>query len=172
MGVNHGGIVFMSSFSINFDLTRPCRYVFESNLWNSHLKKFSAGIDVLLDTGSFNTVVHKDLVVKYGVMTSQTMKVSIGGFVGEANICVLHKLRIGGYEIEKVVALAVSFDGELKNHILLGANVLKNWKFSISHLENRLDVDEQFSEEALARKYPYRYCFNRMGQVMALQEFN
>ena len=171
MGAKLAGIAFMSSFWVNFDLSRPCRYVFESNLWNYRLKKFSAGIDVLLDTGSFNTVIHKDLVAKYGIMTAQTMKVSIGGFVGDADICILHKLRIGGHEMEKVVALAVSFDGELKNHILLGANVLKNWKFSISHLENRMEVTEQFSEEALARKYPYRYCFNRKGQVMAFQEF-
>ena len=48
---------------------------------------------------------------------------------------------------------------------------MKNWKFSISSTENRLDVVEQFSDNAKARKFPYRYCFDNKGRVMAFQEF-
>jgi hypothetical protein len=162
----------MSKFSIDMDSQRPCRYVFEAYLWNNHRERFSDPVDIMLDTGSFNTVVHKSLVTRHGVMTHTTMPVSIGGYRGNANICVLHKIRVGGHIMEKVLALAVPFDGELKNYILLGANVTKNWNFTVSSAENRLDVVEQFPPNALAREYPYRYCFNNKGQIMAFQELD
>ena len=73
--------------------------------------------------------------------------------------------------MEKVIALAVPFDGELKNHILLGTNVTNNWDFNISRNKNFLGITEDFSETASTRDYPYRYCFNNKGQVMAFQEF-
>ena len=123
-------------------------------------KRFGELVNVLLDTGSFNTVIHDSLVARHGAMVGQKMKVSIGGYRGDADICVLHKLRIGEHILEKVVALAVPFDGELNNHILLGANVMKNWKFTVSSMENRLDVTEQFSDVAKVRDFPYRYCFD------------
>ena len=73
--------------------------------------------------------------------------------------------------MENILALAVPFDGELNNHIILGANVLKNWKFTVDSVAQRLDVTEKFSRQTLARQYPYRYYFNNKGQIMALQEF-
>lgn len=72
--------------------------------------------------------------------------------------------------MEKVVALAVPFEGELKDHILLGANVTNNWEFTLSRLKNRMVAIEEFSEDALKREHPYRYCFDNKGRVMALQE--
>jgi malate/lactate dehydrogenase len=97
----------MSSFSVKLDSKRPWRYAFQAYLWESHECKFGLPIGVLLDTGSFNTIIHEELAVKYGVLFKKTMATSVGGFKGESSICVLHKIRIGGHEIEKVVALAV-----------------------------------------------------------------
>jgi hypothetical protein len=37
-------------------------------------------------------------------------------------------------------------------------------------MKNRFEAFEQFSEESLARKYPYRYCYNNKGQTMTFQE--
>ncbi|MCL1863611.1 MAG: retropepsin-like domain-containing protein [Defluviitaleaceae bacterium] len=161
----------MSNFSVDLSPKRLCRYVFAAHLWDNRYKKFGSHIDVLLDTGSFNTAIHKSLVPGRGVLTNQTMKVSIGGYKGDADICVLHKLKIGNLELEKVVALAVPFDGELKDHILLGANVTNNWDFAVSRIRNRLDITEQFCENTSMRKYPYRYCFDNKGRIMAFQSF-
>jgi len=160
----------MSSFSIDLDSKRPYRYAFSVSLWETSRKKFGEHVRVLLDTGSFNTIIHKDLVDKYGVMLDATMKTSVGGFKGEANICILHKMRIGDYVLDKVVALAVPFEGELIDHILLGANVTNNWELTLSRLKNKLTATEQFSEITSQREFPYRYCFNNKGQVMAFQE--
>lgn len=160
----------MSNFSVNLDKKRLCRYAFPVKLWSSHLNTYGNDIQVLLDTGSFNTIIHKSLVAHHGKMLTQTMKTSVGGYKGEANLCILDKMNIGGYAIENVIALAVPFEGELKDHILLGANVTNNWEFTLSRLNNNMVAKEQFSEAALKREHPYRYCFDNKGRIMALQE--
>lgn len=162
----------MSSFSVKLNPKRTCRYVFEATLWSRRYNKFGDSIDVLLDTGSFNTIVHKALVAQHGTMLKTTMLTSVGGFKGEANLCVLDKINVGGCILEKVVALAVPFEGELKDHILLGANVTNNWKFTVSRHENIIEATEQFSDEAINRNLPYRYCFDNKGRVMAFQKMD
>jgi predicted aspartyl protease len=171
MGAKREGIACMSNFTAKLDEKRTCRYVFKSHLWDTGTDEFGLPVNVLLDTGSFNTIVHKSFAHRYGVVLNKTMKVSIGGFCGDANICVLHKVKVGELVMEKVVALAVHFEGELKEHILLGTNVTNNWKFTVSRRKNKLTVTEEFSDEALSKKYPYRYCFNNKGEVMAFLEF-
>jgi hypothetical protein len=150
----------MSNFLTKLDETRPCRYVFKSQLWDVRRGKYGLHVDVLLDTGSFNTIIHKPYAYKYGVVLEKTMKVSIGGFRGEANLCILHKINVDGLVMKNVVALAVPFEGELKEHILLGTNVPNNWEFTISRKKNRVLITEEFPEEAQSREYPYRYYFN------------
>ena len=170
MDVKSGGEICMSNFSANLNPMRPCRYVFKAGLWDNRKKKYSDKINFLVDTGAFNTIIHKDLVPGHGKMLKQTMMTSVGGFKGEANICILDKIEIGGQVFEKVVALAVPFDGELKDHILLGANVTNNWELKLSRKRNVMEATEELSEEALKRKFPYQYCYNNKGKVMALQE--
>ena len=160
----------MSSFSVKLNPKRPCRYVFNANLWDKRLGKYGESIKVLLDTGSFNTIIHKALVAQHGTMLNTKMLTSVGGYKGEANLCVLDKINIGGCILEKVVALAVPFEGELKDHILLGANVTNNWRFTVSRLENIMEATEQFSDKTTMRTHPYRYCYDNKGRVMALQE--
>ena len=159
----------MSSFSAKLNKKRPCRYVFEARLWDRREKKLGAPINVLIDTGAFNTIIHKALVATYGKMLSQTIMTSIGGYKDEANICILDKINIGGHTLENIAALAVSFDGELQDHILLGTNVTNNWDFSVSRKRNIMEAKEELSDEAMNRKFPYQYCYNNKGQVIALQ---
>ena len=172
MVAKSGGGVSMSNFSVKLNPKRPCRYVFEASLWNGNANQFQLPVKVLLDTGSFNTVIHKSLVGNHGKMLKQTMMTSVGGFKGEANLCILDKIKIGAHTIENVVALAIPFEGELKDHILLGANVTNNWEFTLSRKRSTMEATEEFSEEAIARKFPYRYCYNNKGRVMALQEMD
>ena len=160
----------MSNFLVDLNPKRPCRYVFEASLWSSNDEEFKPPIKVLVDTGAFNTIIHKVLVSKYGKMLKQKMMTSVGGYKGEANVCILHKIKIGNHILENVAALAVPFEGELKDHILLGANVTNNWEFTLSRKNNIMSATEQLSDVALKRKYPYRYCYNNKGIVMALQD--
>ncbi|MCL1863606.1 MAG: retroviral-like aspartic protease family protein [Defluviitaleaceae bacterium] len=160
----------MSNFSAKLNSKRPCRYVFEANLWDKKRSRFGAPVNVLVDTGAFNTIIHKFLVPKYGRMLEQTIMTSVGGYKGGANICILDKINIGGHILENVVALAIPFEGELQDHILLGANTTNNWDFSLSRKRNIIEAKEELSDEAMKREFPYQYCYNNKGQVMALQE--
>ena len=162
----------MLSFSVELNPKRPCRYVFKAYLWDKYKERFGDKFNVLIDTGAFNTIVHKALVHRHGTMLKQTMITSVGGYTGESNLCILDKINIGGCVFEKVAALAVSFEGELKDHILLGANVMNNWDFTLSRSKNSLTVSEQFPETTSKREYPYRYCFDNKGRIMALQEMS
>lgn len=160
----------MSSCLVKLNPKRTCRYVFVARLWNGRLRKYDYDVKVLLDTGSFNTVIHESLVEEHGKMLKSSMMTSVGGYKGMANLCVINEMDIGGLVLEQVVALAVPFEGELRDHILLGTNVTNNWKFTVSRVENNLEITEQFSSEALLRNHPYRYCYDNKGRVMALQE--
>jgi len=160
----------MLNFSVNLDKKRPCRYAFPVKLWRSRLNAYGTDIQVLLDTGSFNTIIHTSLVANHGRMLKKTMKTSVGGYKGEANLCILDKINIGGHILENVIALAVPFEGELKDHILLGANVTNNWEFTLSRRKNCMTATEEFSEAALKREYPYRTYFDNKGRAIALQE--
>ena len=161
-------------YSVDLDATRIKRYAISAYLWHNKHKKFqSRAVDVLLDTGAFNTIVHKPLVSQgYGVFLKQKMTIAIGGYKGDADLCVLHKLKVGGLVMEQVMALALPLDGELKEHIILGANVTNHWRFEVSRRDNRLYFTEEFSKMPLAGNFPlpfpYRYCFNREG-IMAFQ---
>ena len=152
----------MSKFSVDMDKNRIHRCVFNAQLWNNKKGIYSENINVMLDTGSFTTSIYKPFVSQYGTMLNEKMSVALGGQQIEANLCVLHKLNIGGHVMEKVVALAIPFGGELREHILLGTNVTNNWKFTVSRQENNLSAVEQGSF--------YRYCYNMQGQVLSFQE--
>jgi len=162
----------MSNFSVKLESDRPWRYVFNANLLENRKGRFGLPVKVLVDTGSFNTIIHERLVAKYGVMTNHSMMTAVGGFRGEARICILNKIKIGNTEIEKVAALAVPFEGELKDHILLGANVTNNWEFTLSRKKNSMVAVEDFSDNAPSREHPYRYYFNNKGKIIALQEMD
>ena len=159
----------MSNFSVKLDAERSYRYAFQARLWNSQHKGFGSEVPFLLDTGAFNTLIHEGLVRKYGVMLRKTLMTSVGGYRGEANLCILEKIQIGGYVLEKVLAIAIPFSGELKDHVLLGANVINNWKMTLSRKHNRLDVTEDFCDVAARLEYPYRYCYNNKGGIIAFQ---
>ncbi|MCL2603339.1 MAG: retroviral-like aspartic protease family protein [Defluviitaleaceae bacterium] len=160
----------MSNFSVGLDPKRPWRYAFHVRLWDKTTGKFRAPVLTLLDTGAFNTIIHKELASTYGIILNKTMHVSIGGYKGDADLCIIHKMNIGNMVIENILALAVSFKGELKDHILLGANVTNNWDVGFSRRRNVLHATEDFPHDIPNRKYPYRYCYDNKGRIIAVQE--
>ncbi|MCL1998022.1 MAG: hypothetical protein FWG65_04560 [Turicibacter sp.] len=152
----------MPNFSADLDQDRLHRYIFPVQLWDKARKKFSDNVDVLFDTGAFNTVIHKPLALKYATMLNGTMPIAIGGYKLIANICIIQQMRIDNHILHKIAALAVPFTGELKGHILLGANVINNWEVTLSRQKHRLSANEDVSA--------YRHIFNAKGQIMSFQE--
>ena len=152
----------MFTFSIDLDKTKAFRYAFSVKLWNIESKRYSKNKNVMLDTGAFNTIINKEFAPLYAKILKGETHVALGGYVGKANYCIIKKMNINGHIIENIGALAVPFDGELKYHVLIGANTINNWKFTISRQENNLSATEQRTN--------YRYCYNSKGQVMSYQE--
>ncbi|MCL1998020.1 MAG: hypothetical protein FWG65_04550 [Turicibacter sp.] len=76
----------MSIFSFEMDNSRPYRYAFLAQLWDKRRKKYSTNIGVLLDTGAYNTVIHKALVPQFATMLKTTIPTVMGGYKGDANI--------------------------------------------------------------------------------------
>jgi len=152
----------MYTLSIDLDKTRPCRYAFSVNLWDIKAGEFAERFDVLLDTGAYNTIINKSLVPQYANLTKGKMKVALGGFVGIADICIIKKMNLNGHIIENIAALAVPFKGELKDHILLGTNVINNWEITLSRQKHKLSAKEELAN--------YRYLYDNKGQVMSYQE--
>jgi hypothetical protein len=85
---------------------------------------------------------------------------------------ILGKISIGEYILENVADLALPFGGELQDHILLRANAIKNWELLLSRNRNVMEGKEELTDEAGKRRFPYQYCYNNKGQVMALQEMD
>lgn len=160
----------MSSFSIKLNKNRPWRYAFKINLWHERDKKFSNPIQAILDTGAFNTFIHREIAGKYSTIFKETRAVAIGGYKTEANLCLIDKMDIGGMVIANVLALAVDFKGELKDHILLGANIINNWDVGLSRKRNELRAVEDFPDDIPNPERPYQFYFDSKGRAVALQE--
>jgi len=152
----------MYTLSIDLDKNRPCRYAFSAHLWNIKAAEYTLRADVLLDTGAYNTIINSSLVPRYANLTKGKMKVALGGFVGIADICIIKKMNLNGHIIENIAALAVPFKGELKDHILLGTNVINNWEITLSRQKHKLSAKEELDN--------YRYLYDSKGQVMSYQE--
>ncbi|MCL1997667.1 MAG: retroviral-like aspartic protease family protein [Turicibacter sp.] len=159
----------MSKYLIRLDEKRPSRYALKGLLWSNRKKNYASNVDILLDTGAFNTTISKNLAANYATPTAKQVTVKIGGFSGKVPVCIIHKLKIGNFVMENVAALSISFDSsELQDHILIGANILNNWRFTLCRHDNEMEVSEKILPSA-PTKFPYRYYHNSKGEIIALQ---
>ena len=123
----------------------------------------------LLDTGAFNTMIDLGYAKRFGVMLPMHIPISIGGGLGEAQGCILHKVSLGNFEMTRVFALAFPFKDWLVRHIILGANVLNNWDFMTSKTNNCIRFSESIPPGAPNKENPYQNYF-RSGEYVAVQD--
>ena len=126
-------------------------------------------VKMLLDTGAFNTMIDFDLAKRFGVMLSIKTPISIGGHLGEAQGCIIPKLTVGGFEMQRVFVLAFPFKDWLVRHIILGANVLNNWDFTTSRTDNVIRFSERIPHDVPNKEYPYQNYFIK-GEYVAVQD--
>ena len=125
-------------------------------------------VRVLLDTGAFNTMIDVDLVDTYGALLPFFIPVTIGGHSGEAQGCVLYRVSIGNFELTRVFALAYPFKDWLTQHIVLGTNVMNNWDFATSRVDNKIRFSERIPDDAPNKNYPYQNYFIN-GEYVTVQ---
>jgi hypothetical protein len=145
------------------------RYIALATLESADLSQGMTDVPVLIDTGAFNTMIDSALAQKFGVLLPGNMTISIGGKTGIAQFCIISNMTLAGCTISRVFALAYPFDDWLMGHILLGANVLNNWDFTISRSRNVLEFTENIPIDAPNKLYPYQNFF-KDGLYVAIQE--
>jgi len=126
-------------------------------------------VRVLFDTGAFNTMIDLALAQRFGVLLPNSMTVSIGGKTGKAQFCVISYLTLSSYMLTRIFALAYPFDDWLMGHVLLGANVLNNWDFTISRSRDVLEFSEKMPYDAPNKVFPYQNYF-KDGVYVAVQD--
>jgi hypothetical protein len=100
-------------------------------------------VSTFVDTGAFNTMIDDALVDLVGYRLPLYIPISIGGYAGEAQGCILHRVILGNFAFESVFAMSFPFKDWLKDHIILGANVMNNWDFKISRSDNTMSISEK-----------------------------
>jgi hypothetical protein len=110
-----------------------------------------------------------ELAKRFCTMLPITIPISIGGNLGEARGCIIHKATVGDFEMTRVFALAFPFKDWLMRHIILGANVLNNWEFILSRADNIIKLSERIPSDAPNKVHPYQNYFTG-GTYVAVQD--
>jgi hypothetical protein len=110
-----------------------------------------------------------DLAKRFGTILPTKIPISIGGNLGEAQGCIIHKVAIGDFEMTRMFALAFPFKDWLVRHIILGANVLNNWDFTTSRTDNVIRFIERIPHDVPNKEHPYQNYFTE-GLYVAVQD--
>lgn len=129
-------------------------------------------IRVMIDTGCYNTMIPLWVAQHTGYDLGINRAVAIGGSVGVGRLYALDHLTIGGCAMHRVVVLAYPFTrgNELYDTLLLGTNVLNNWKFTIDRKESRFSFTENFPAWLPNQANPYQNYFNEQHEYVTTQQ--
>ena len=145
------------------------RFIAHAKLNNFDSSRQSPKVLTLLDTGAFNSMIDIGLAKTFATLLPITIPISIGGNLGEAHGCIIHKVTLGNFEMKRVFAMAFPFKDWLMRHIILGANVLNNWEFVLSKANNVVKLSERVPHDAPNKKHPYQNYFIK-GEYVAIQD--
>jgi hypothetical protein len=143
--------------------------LFYSTLSNQTFLLSDVNVLTLLDTGAFNTMIDLELAKKFGVILPIIVPITIGGNLGESQGCIIHNIKLGNFNMTRVFALAYPFKDWLVRHIIIGTNVLNNWDFLTSRMDNTIRFTERIPHDVPNKKYPYQNYFIN-GEYVAIQD--
>ena len=145
------------------------RYISHAVLKNYNSTEMVDAIPALVDTGAFNTMIDIALAKRFGFILPMSIPISIGGNHGEAQGCIVHRLTVGDFTMSRIFALAYPFKDWLAGYIIIGTNVLNNWDFTISRVDNLIRLSERIPEDAPNKAHPYQNYFTE-GEYVAVQD--
>jgi len=156
-------------YTVTFDETNLERYIINATLHPLSDSEQKEEIPVLIDTGAFNNMIDIDLVEGFGHFIPVYISVTMGGEKGRTDGCILPKVQIGDLVMTNVFAMAFPLGDWLKGHMVLGANALNNWDFTISRTNGTIMFCENVPKDAPNKANPYQNYFKN-GKYMALQK--
>jgi hypothetical protein len=144
------------------------RYKIDANLYNIQDKKYE-DVVIFLDLGCYNTMIPKQLALISGHPLGFKRQYNIGGFIVEAEAFLINKLMIKDITLERVLAFAADFTGELESDILLGANVMNNWEMVIHKKSNIFKFREDPPADVPNKVNIYQNYFDKDGNYVYVQ---
>jgi hypothetical protein len=145
------------------------RYKFKAKLYNIQQKQFE-DVVMFLDLGCYNTMIPKRFAVQTGRPLGFKRNYNIGGSVVEAEAFLIGKIMIKDIALERVLAFAADFSGELESDILLGTNVMNNWEMIINKTSNIFKFRENLSEDLPNKTNIYQNYFDKDGNYVYVQD--
>jgi hypothetical protein len=145
------------------------RYKFLADLYDIRRKEFKEVI-MFLDLGCFNTMIPKRFAVTSGRPLGFKRSYSVGGSIVETEAFLISKIMINGTVLERVVAFAADFAGELEDNILIGTNVMNNWEMVIHKKSNTFKFREDLPEDLPNKVHAYQNYFDKDGNYVCVQD--
>jgi predicted aspartyl protease len=110
-------------------------------MWNQHINKYSNTL-LTFDTGAVITTVSKEILINLGCnvqMGAQKKIITASGveFVREV---IIHKIKIGDFEIDNVIVYAHSFPPECFSSGVLGLNVLSLFDINLLFSSQKIEL--------------------------------
>ena len=125
---------------------------------------------VIIDSGCPNSLIPLKYAKRFGQKLPFKRLIKIAGNEREAILYSLDGIKIGDFILNDVIMYAANFIGELEDSILLGLNVLNNWKRMISRKDGLFCFEEDLCMELPNKINPYRNYFNEVGDYVMLKE--
>lgn len=159
----------MDSSTSKLMLQNKHRYKIMADIYNIRSGVFEDVI-LFLDSGCYNTMVPKYFAETSGRPLGFKHGYKIGGAVVEAQAYSIEKIKIGDVVLERVVAFAADYGGDFASDIILGTNVMNNWRMTIDKKANTFQFCENPLDDLPNKKYIYQNYFDKTGNYVCIQE--
>ena len=113
----------------------------------------------IVDTGCATTLVPSVIAERYGEKMGYSKELLVGGKSYVAELYQLHNVTIGGLLIDRLTVFSSNFSGSLKDHVLLGQNILNNLNYRISRNNHSIIFNLDIWKAVDSKKYPFAVYF-------------
>ena len=145
------------------------RYRILADLYNRLSSKYLE-VTLFLDLGCYNTLIPKSLAEISGRSLGFKRSYKIGGNIIEAEAYSIEKIMLKDFAIERVVAFAADYTGEFSSDILIGTNVMNNWKMTIDRKANLFSFSENPPDDLPNKEHIYQNFFDTKGNYVLAQD--
>ena len=120
--------------------------------------------------GCYNTLIPKNLAEISGRSLGFTRGYKIGGEVIEAEAYSIEKIKLKDFVIEHVIAFAAAYTGEFSSNILIGTNIMNNWKMTFDRKANIFQFAENPPDDIPNKVNIYQNYFDSTGNYIYAQD--
>lgn len=113
----------------------------------------------IVDTGCATTLVPSVIAKRYGKKLGYSKELLVGGKSYNAELYQLTNVKIGGLLIERLTVFSSSFSGSLKDHVLLGQNILNNLNYQVSRNSHSIIFNLEVWKLLADKEYPFTVYF-------------